>query len=206
MHRTWQHIHDGPHRDRGGPLVYGDFTKIPSRPPQNAIHSIGEPGRTSIIAVDRMAQLAPRPMFADVVSLSQVRTWMRTEEDAKNRVLHHRRDLGSLSTCSGAPGANQCTRSSLIEHHLWRRELLLRMSAITLDDTAGTCHHHACCQAEKSTNGGVNHDSLNHLREISPLSPRGHPALRPSMHHASGSDHRKVVVPFSLPCHCGQHV
>jgi hypothetical protein len=45
----------------------------------------------------------------------------------------------------------------------------------------------------------------HHLREISPLSPRGHPALRPIMHHASGSDHRNVVVPLSLPCHCAQH-
>jgi hypothetical protein len=61
---------------------------------------------------------------------------------------------------------------------------------------------HACCQVAKGTNGGLKHDSLNHLREISPLSPRGHPALRPSIYHASGSGHRNVVVPLSLPCRC----
>lgn len=79
LHRTWQHIHDGPHRDRGGPLlvhVMETLRKYRFRPPQNAVHSIGGPGRTSITAVDRIAQPGARPAHGvrrprDVAGLSQ---------------------------------------------------------------------------------------------------------------------------------------
>lgn len=59
---------------RGCPLVYGDFTsitKIPSRPPQNAVHFVGEPARAPIITVDLLVQLGARSVSADFVCLTQ---------------------------------------------------------------------------------------------------------------------------------------
>lgn len=143
LHRTWQHPRwpsSGPRRPTSlwGLLLQHENT-VPASTECDPLHRRSWP--CSINTVDRMSQLATRPVPAEFVGLRQHARGRARGGGRRRKSLRSSRSRtipGNHFLC--AVVQRKKMHMNFSHCALYRRELLLRMPVITLDNTAGTCH------------------------------------------------------------------